>query len=48
MDEINIERELEDIVEEEEKRCILSIILFFKFVWNCRKIFQCINCKHES
>ena len=29
--------------EEEEKKCILAIILFFKLIWNFRRIFKCIN-----
>ena len=29
--------------DEEEKKCILTIILFFKLIWNFRRIFKCIN-----
>jgi len=29
--------------EEEGKKYILTVILFFKLIWNFKRIFKCIN-----
>jgi hypothetical protein len=29
--------------QEEEKKCILTIIIFLKFIWTFRRFFKCIN-----